>query len=164
MHTLAIKEIKSQTPGIRFDFFIDGQPLSTMLGIDRLNLAYCRFGLDIFDIDAERFPNHPPRKMVVTDNVAVFLGQSPPINQFGTHRVVLYGCHCGSDYCGIISFTLDCSHGTIKWKNVGYEDDDGHEGLTEYHAPTVVNNIACLEFDRVAYTKLFDQFVMNYCQ
>src|SRR5262249_19767809 len=50
--------------------------------------------------------------------IAQLLGLSPSYNQFGTGRFVLYRCHCGCDYCGVISFQIIRSDTKVIWEDV----------------------------------------------
>ncbi|WP_378181161.1 hypothetical protein [Aquimarina sp. SS2-1] len=100
-----------------FDIFVNQQQLSKKLGIDRFDMAYCDVDLDTFEVDTTKFPDYN-RKQINTNAVSRFLGNSNPTNQFGTDRIVLYRCHCGSDYCGVISFRLEKQGDVILWKDI----------------------------------------------
>lgn len=109
------------------EFYLDGAPLSQILGIER----GLQFAGNNLSHDAPE---------IVLDAIAQFTGASSPSNQFGTSRVVLYRCHCGSDYCGIISFSLLLKKNFVFWQGLSYEDDDG---------TTNINNLKQSGFDAI---------------
>jgi len=74
--------------GRQADFLIDGEPLGTTLQVLRPWSGRTRFE------DARQGVNR---------FVGELLGGEVPQNQFGTGRLVLFGCHCGCDYCGAVS-------------------------------------------------------------
>ena len=84
------------------EFWINGSPLSSLLGIER-GFGSSECNLDIEELSA----------------------QQPSSNQFGTGRVVLYRCHCGSDYCGVFSCGIVDRGDSIEWQNISFEDDSG---------------------------------------
>lgn len=51
-------------------------------------------------------------------------GKAPPYNQFATPTVVLYRCHCGCDYCGVVSAEIIINENSMIWQNVGYENEN----------------------------------------
>ncbi len=118
-----IRKVKIEEKRTDFDFFIDGKALSKLLNIDRFDLAFCDFDLDSFEVDKSKFPNYD-RTKINQRAISRFLGNAqPPFNQFETNRIVLYRCHCGVDYCGIISFLLDKEEDLIIWKEITYENE-----------------------------------------
>jgi len=80
----------------------------------------------------------------------VCLGKSEPINQFRTNRIVLYRCHCGCDYCGMISFELAHSLENYKWKDIRYENDED-DGEWIDNEGDHVNSIEELQFHKTEY-------------
>ncbi len=150
---IEIKVVKHHSNNISFDFFINHQQLSKKLGINRFDMAYSDFDLDVFEVDTTKFPNYD-RKKINTNAVSGFLGISKPINQFGTDRIVLYRCHCGSDYCGVISFALHKEDNSIIWKDISYEDD------TENNEEIIIKE---LRFDSREYQLEFEQYLSKYC-
>lgn len=94
-----------------FEFLIDDRPLSGLLGINR------DLGFFATELDAP-----PPLR---GHGLALLLGLAEPGNQFGSGRLVLYRCHCGSDYCGVISCRLRVEDDHVIWQDVTFEDDDG---------------------------------------
>ncbi len=110
------------------EFSINGSPLSSLLGIARgLGSSECNF--DIEELSARQ----------------------PSSNQFGTGRVVLYRCHCGSDYCGVVSCGIVDRGDSIEWRNISFEDDSGIH--TSGHSAVWPNllPIEKLVFDKEAY-------------
>lgn len=116
-------------------------------------MAYCDFDLDIFQVDRSRFP-HYDRKKINKRAVYVFLGKEKASNQFGSDRIVLYRCHCGCDYCGVISFELQIEADLIIWKDIRYEEEDGLGSLDRK-----INVIKELRFDRAAYQLEFEKYL-----
>jgi hypothetical protein len=94
------------------DFLIDGEPLGKTL-----QLVRPWFGRTRFD-DSQQ---------VVNRFVGELLGEQVPQNQFGTGRLVLFGCHCGCDYCGVISCEVLKEGDCLLWRNIGHESDDNIE-------------------------------------
>jgi len=156
---LEIKIIEKASDKIYFDFFINQKQLSKLLGIDRLDMAYYSFDLDYYEVDKERFPNYD-RKKVVKNAVSCFLGNNKPMNQFGTNRIVLYRCHCGCDYCGVISFVLHVENDVIIWKDITYEDDDFE--FEEELKRRDINSIKELKFDKREYLLEFETHKKKY--
>ena len=83
-------------------------------------------------------------------------GLAPSFNQFGTNRFVLYRCHCGDDYCGIISCKIERKHSAIHWIDVRYEDDDDSEEEAMFSKA-----ISLLEFDLMAYDNVIARYIQN---
>ncbi|WP_378174045.1 hypothetical protein [Aquimarina sp. SS2-1] len=155
-----IREVKKDDKKISFDFFIDGKALSELLNINRFDLAYCDFDLDILEMDTDKFPKYD-RAKVNKNAVAQFLGINQPSNQFDTTRIVLYRCHCGSDYCGVISCNLVKQDDVIIWKGITYENDD-----FEYDkeiANSGIKPITELKFARREYELEFENYLEKYC-
>ncbi len=155
-----IRVVKKDDKKISFDFFIDRKALSEWLNISRFDLSYCNFDLDTFEVDKSKFPNYDRTK--VTKNAVIqFLGNNEPSNQFNTNRIVLYRCHCGSDYCGVISFKLDKQDDLIVWKEINHEGDD-----FEYEQEIKnrgIQPIKELKFDRKKYELEFENYLEKYC-
>lgn len=154
--------IVENTPNkISFDFFINQKQLSKQIGINRFDMAYCNFDLDSFEVDSTKFPNYD-RKKIIKKTVSCFLGNHKPMNQFGTNRIVVYRCHCGCDYCGVISYTLHIEDDVVIWKNINYEDDndfESEEALNENE----IHAIKELRFDTREYQEAFKKHVNTYC-
>ncbi|EZH75867.1 hypothetical protein ATO12_03495 [Aquimarina atlantica] len=155
-----IKEVKKDKERIYFDFFIDKKALSERLSINRFDLSYCDFDLDTFEVDKFKFPNYD-RSKVNKNAVFQFLGNHKPLNQFKTNRIVLYRCHCGCDYCGVISFNLEKQDDLIVWKDITYEDDDFE--YEEEMGNIGIKPIKELMFDRRAYELAFENYLKKYC-
>ena len=103
---------ENETPVV--EFVINGQALSRILRIKR-DLDNC--GCDLDPGTKKTLP------AVYDEFIDVLAGNAPPHNQFGTPRAVLYRCHCGCDYCGVISCAISRSGQTITWGRLGYEND-----------------------------------------
>lgn len=93
------------------EFIIDDKSLCEWFGLGR-NLANSYTELDVDKLRLGSF-------------IRKLKGEVKPSNQFGTPRLVLYGCHCGCDFCGVISAEIIVQENTVIWQNVGYENDDG---------------------------------------
>ncbi len=91
-----------------WDFFIDGVSLANQVGVGALN--------GLTSLEYLQFKNS---EWVLQE----FLGHVTPSNQFRTGRLVLYCCHCGCDYCGVISCILQKNNRVITWSNIRQEDD-----------------------------------------
>lgn len=95
------------------ELFIDERPLAHWLGLTR----------DLGNSDTDLDRALPPA--LAEGGRAAFLGLQPAHNQFGSGRLVLYRCHCGCDYCGVISCILELDRDHVVWRQVTREDDDG---------------------------------------
>ena len=155
-----IRVIKKEEKKINFDFFIDRKALSEWLNIHRFDLSYCDFDLDILEVDTSKFPNYD-RTKINKNAVSQFLGNDLPSNQFGTNRIVLYRCHCGSDYCGVISCNLDKQEDLIIWEEITYENDDFEDEKEIENRG--IKSIKELKFDRKQYELEFEKYLEKYC-
>jgi hypothetical protein len=95
------------------ELFIDERPLAHWLGLRR----------DLSNSDTDLDCALPPA--LAERGRAAFLGLQPAHNQFGSGRLVLYRCHCGSDYCGVISCALELDRDHVVWRQVTREDETG---------------------------------------
>ncbi|MDH7447597.1 hypothetical protein [Aquimarina sp. 2201CG14-23] len=155
-----IRAVKKEDKKISFDFFIDGKALTEWLNISRFDVAYSDFDLDILEVDTSKFPDYD-RTKINKNAVAQFLGNKQPSNQFATNRIILYRCHCGSDYCGVISFILDKQDDLIVWKEITYENDDfEYEKEMENRG---IQPIKELKFARKEYELEFESYLKKYC-
>lgn len=155
-----IRELKKEDKWIHLDFFIDDKPLSMLLNIDRFDLTYHDFDLDIIETVNEKFPDYDRRKNNRNAS-SWFLGNDEPMNQFGSNRIVLYRCHCGCDYCGVISFVLEKGNDHIIWKDITYENDD-FEDEKDVLKRTGLKPISELKFDRKKYELEFEKYLEKY--
>ncbi|WP_378184824.1 hypothetical protein ACE939_08470 [Aquimarina sp. W85] len=172
INTFEIREVRKKEKRIDFDFFIDGKPLSNLLNINRFGLGYCDFDLDRFEVDKEMFPLYD-RKKINTNSVLQFLGKIKPSNQFQTNRIVIYRCHCGCDYCGIISFRIEKENDFIIWKDITYENDDFLYKKGKLYKNDDFKNKECeneeiepiieLKFDKKEYELEFEKYLKEYC-
>lgn len=124
------------------EFVVDDQPLSKLLGIDRdLRTSQC-------DLDRQTREKLP----VETERMVMELcGRTTPLNQFGTCRTVLYRCHCGSDYCGVVSCQIVIAEQSVEWRKITFEDDQGpRESGADCGYPNLAP-IDLLTFEKGAY-------------
>ena len=157
MNTLEIRVIQTTGKNIKFDFFVDTVQLSKTLGVDRLqDMQYASFDLDIFEVDAERFPSYN-RLEVIKQALKAFLGMEKPQNQWGSDRIVLYRCHCGCDYCGVISFAILLTHEYVYWSDLRLE------GEHENGEKEIIETLTELKFTRENYENVFNEFYTLYC-
>ncbi|SEW32376.1 hypothetical protein [Chitinophaga arvensicola] len=158
IHRLDIRVIATDEKSTKFDFFVDEEQLDSRFGINRLtNIAFTDFDLDLFEVDAVRFPGYN-RLEIVKRAINIFLGKEPASNQLETGRVVLYRCHCGSDYCGVISFQLKIEEDYIYWIDIRHEID-GTWGPDDLDITVIPE----LKFERPAYERLLNAFAEKYC-
>lgn len=127
------------------EIFVDGQALSGMIGVER-DLAFinCDFTSDD--------PN------VIRSAIAQYTGQAAPCNQFGSPRIVLYRCHCGSDYCGVISFSLVEKGGLILWRNLSYKTETGIIDTGVVEQAYDIRFIEEMAFNKVQYLAEFKRY------
>jgi hypothetical protein len=122
------------------DFLIDGRPLAEHLGVSRCGLDLCGSPLD--------FAGQARHRVAMADYAQQLTGAAPGHNQFGSGRVVLYGCHCGCDYCGVLSTRVERSEGLVHWLDVGHEGERGARGTSPFtfrlpHAAAAVSGFLC---------------------
>ena len=98
-------EVRHATQG---EFVVDGVPLGETL---RLEEGRPWFGVTCLD-DPE------------AHRVLMLRGLAPPRTQLGTPRPIHYGCHCGCDYCGVISAEVIREEDQVRWRDIRYQDDD----------------------------------------
>ena len=120
--TFEIRKIKEHDCWTSYDFFIDEVYLPDILGIGSRegNLMFGNCDLDCFEADSE---NQSHNIDIIKSFVAACLGRKELDNQFGTNRIVLYRCHCGCDYCGVISLVLKIDDEYVYWTDIRYEHD-----------------------------------------
>lgn len=146
-----IKVTEKQNNYTLYDFFVDDQALSKMLGIDKSeDMDFSDSDLDIFEVDKEKYPNYN-RKIINLRFVEQLLGKAVPVNQFGTKRITLYRCHCGSDYCGTISFELKIEQDYVYWQDIRYENDTDLDN-------TDISKIANLKFEKEEYWHVIERY------
>lgn len=127
-YAYAIDGVVQPTKASQLDFVVDGEGLGARFGFEEGRPWFGRTRLEEPDVERQ---------------IAALLGEGPSDNQLGAERVVLYGCHCGCDYCGVISCVVERSGNVIVWRDVRYEDD--------HFTPPDPLCIERLEFDRIAY-------------
>jgi len=123
------------------DFFIDATPLSELLGINRGDMAY---------IDDD-FTTPKIRTSIIQHAIGQYIGLGRAYNQFNSSRLVLYRCHCGSDYCGVVSFGLAIDDRRVIWKDIAFESDFPTHQFEPY-------SIGSLEFEKAQYLNEFEAF------
>ena len=133
------------------EFIVDGIPLSSLLGVPR-DLGSCGCSLD------------PSEKSVLPsatqEMIETLIGKAKPSNQFRTDRIVLYRCHCGCDYCGVVSCRLIETENEIEWHDISFEDDSGPAINGESAGIPTLSPIPKLTFnkrDYIAEILRFDQ-------
>jgi hypothetical protein len=115
-----------------WDFLIDGRPLAEHLGLSRCNLSLCSSPLEWAGTGA----GTARYRDAVADYARQLTGAAPGLNQFCSGRVVLYGCHCGCDYCGVISARAERSAKVVHWRDVGFEDERAMRGTAAFRFRT----------------------------
>lgn len=128
------------------EFIVDGQPLSTVFGF-----AGSRpwFGMTFLD----------SVKTAKENQLQGFLGLCVPFNQFGSGRFVLYRCHCGSDYCGVISCELNVEGDRVCWRDIRYETDPEEAEDTDDDDDLISHVISDLYFDLAQYRASVNDFI-----
>lgn len=121
------------------DFVIDGMPIGQTLNIwpDRPWFGRTRF--------------EQPR-LAVTTYVEELLGLRIPRHDSGIGRVVLFGCHCGADACGLITCVVRREGDVMRWENIAWENDDDEEH-TRY------GKVGSLTFDYTQYLAAVSGYV-----
>ena len=141
---LEIKEVLSSSgKGPFFDYFVDGIALSALLNIDRFSLTFCSVDLDLVSRDSAL------NEAILSTHLAGLLGKAIAQNQITPGRPVLYRCHCGCDYCGVISISLEIEEASVFWRDIRYQSDDEDDPMEGFERP--VFNTADLEFDKLEY-------------
>ncbi len=129
------------------EFFVDKVALSQLLGIDR-NVS----SLPLSSLDSS--PEASARAL------QMLAGIIPPSNQLGSKRMVLYSCHCGSDYCGVISCELRFTQDQVIWGDFACENEIGKLSLqdSQTNYGIKVNPIPNLNFAKEKYLKILKSF------
>jgi hypothetical protein len=86
-----------------------------------------------------------------------YTGKRSPSNQFGSQRIVLYRCHCGMDYCGVVSFSLVEEEYFIVWRDLSRESEDGVEDAAALQLDGV-QFIEELRFEKAQYFAEFERY------
>ncbi len=105
-------------PYAQSEFVVDGVGLSERFGFEE---ARPFFGQTCFEWSAEH----------LGARALELRGLASARSQLGEGRFVLYGCHCGSDYCGVISCAITREGGDVIWSDVRHEDADWSDGEDE---------------------------------
>ncbi|WP_232799159.1 hypothetical protein [Proteus vulgaris] len=144
-----------------FNFYIDGKALDEWLGFDKqTDLRFSDFDLDLVVVDKVRFPNYDRHK-IIRSKIEQFLGIKPIYTQLDNNRLVLYRCHCGCDYCSVISCELDITKDHVKWNNIAYEDGLDREDALELDEHGIIP-IKQLIFNREQYQDVFNEYLKQY--
>jgi hypothetical protein len=130
------------------DFWIDGRSLAETLGVAARRPWYGYTRFDFNPRAQEQFKLE-------------LLGRIVPSNQFDSQRLVLFGCHCGADYCRVISCRLEADERTVRWLEFA-EERDGFE------SPSILEPIdglplewRALTFERAAYERTVLEFARS---
>jgi len=91
--------------------------------------------------------------------VPALRGLAPPHNQLGSGRFVLYGCHCGSDFCGVISCAISRTDDEVVWSDIRFEEEPGGGEEIPYPAriPELRFAAAAYDADIAAYLQRLEQ-------
>jgi hypothetical protein len=127
-------------PAPQSEFVVDGVSLGERFGFEQ---GRPWFGRTCFDETQETMNVEIPR----------LRGLVPAENQLGSARFVLYRCHCGSDYCGVISCEIVRNADTIEWRDIRGEDEEGDNESTSDVC------ISLLRFDLDAYEAVIEAYV-----
>lgn len=92
------------------EFVVDGRSLADFFDFSKERPW---FGQTFFEEEGEAFEHERH----------AILGWVTPNNQLGSGRFILYRCHCGSAYCGVISCNIIVSDEHVRWLDIRYEDD-----------------------------------------
>lgn len=120
MNILSIQECELEYQGndgkihscTQTEFIIDDQPLSKVFDFFN-NRPW--FGRTLFEESSTE----------KAKEIKSLLGESSPSNQFGDNRQILYRCHCGCDYCGVVSCEIERAGDHVYWRDVRYQHDSG---------------------------------------
>lgn len=136
------------------EYYIGGKPLADILHIKRdLQFADTAFNM-LFPLPENGISVQTQAS--IEESIKQFVGEIAPMNQFNSQRLVLYRCHCGSDYCGIISCAVHFTDTTVTWSDIAFEIDDTIVQLyKEYNID--LSHVDTFVFDRVQYNNTFSQ-------
>ncbi len=134
-HTYEIDGVVQPEPHQQSEFIVDGVGLGERFGFEQ---GRPWFGQTCFE-EVPEARRH---------QVEWLRGLGETKNQFGSDRFVLYRCHCGSDYCGVISCEITRDEQTVTWLDVRFEDEA--EGDEDYE-PVNDTVIRELVFDAEQY-------------
>ena len=105
-------------PLVQTDFVVDGRTLAARFGFDAQRPW---FGRTCF--------GDPP---VQRDRALLALrGLAEPQTQLRSGRFVIYRCHRGCDYCGVISCLIERRDSTLVWRDLRFEEKADEEEDTE---------------------------------
>lgn len=154
-------EHDADTQRTAFNFYIDGKALDEWLGFDKqTDWRFLDFDFDIIVVDKARFPNYDRHK-IIHSKAEQYLGIKPIYTQLDNNRLVLYRCHCGSDYCSVISCDLEITDDYVKWNNIAYEDGLDREDALELDEHGIIP-IEQLIFNRKQYQQVFNEYLERY--
>lgn len=154
-------ELDTETQNYYFNFYIDGKALDEWLGFNKqTDWRFLNFDFDIFVVDKTRFPDYDHRQ-VIGNKIDQYLGIKPVFTQLEDNRLVLYRCHCGCDYCSIISCDLEINDEYVKWCNIAYDDGLDSEDALELDEHGI-RTIKQLIFTRQQYQQVFNEYLEKY--
>ena len=88
----------------QMEYVVDGIDLSIRLGVADLDILARVTRLTSQELESYRAQE--------------LSGLSKPSNQFASGRLILYGCHCGCDYCGVISCLARREDDMLIWSDI----------------------------------------------
>lgn len=109
-YSYEIDGVLQPNPSRQTDFIIDGIGLGQKFHFEA---SRPWFGRTYFEAD------HEAHEILISE----LCGKRLPKNQFGTNRLVLYLCHCGCDFCGVISCEILRYDNLVVWRDIRYETD-----------------------------------------
>lgn len=133
-YTYKIDGVEQARAHQQTDIIVDDQSLGRLFGFET---ARPWFGQTCFEYNNANL-------------IDMFRGLRTPVNQFGSGRLVLYGCHCGCDYCGVISCVIERTDTTILWRDIRFENDDDDDPTeTPYPHSVALYRFATRQYDQI---------------
>jgi hypothetical protein len=139
-----IDGVVQDEPAYQTDFIVDGKNLSKLFNFENHRPW---FGLTEFESSNK--------------SVNALKGLAPPVNQFDNGNFVLYRCHCGCDYCGVIACKIVRTSISVKWCNIYYGDEDGDYADDEEDQDdddSIIVNVSNFEFSTIEYDSVIDAY------
>jgi hypothetical protein len=93
---------------IQMEYVVDGVDLSVRLGFATLDALSMSTRLTVDELNKYR--------------ALALCGLAEPDNQLDSGRLVLYGCHCGCDYDGVISCMVKREDDRVIWSDIRGEE------------------------------------------
>ncbi len=152
MNTLEIRKIgyqyqingvEQESPHHQSEFIVDGVGLSKLYNFEE---SRPWFGQTEFES--------------TVDQIAALKGLESPNNQLNNGRFVLYRCHCGCDYCGVISCKISRTETSVKWTDIYFGDQDGR--FEDDESDCILINVTEFEFNIKEYDRVINEFCKQY--